>query len=192
MTWVYTTKMPLRDPHGNITGTFGVSRDITERKQAEAESSRLAAIVNSSDDAIFSSARDGLITTWNAGAERMYGYLLEEIRGKHFTILIPKTKWGDFNASRERLFRGEAILQSESEHVRKDGSKLPASLTLSPIKDATGDVIGVSVIVRDITERKRAEHQLRKLSSAVEQVRPASSLQTPTAKSNTSTQNSRR
>ena len=163
--WDSTTKMPLRDAQGNIVGTFGVSRDITERKLAEAKNARLAVIVNSSDDAIFSSTREGFIETWNAGAERMYGYAAEEIKGKHFSILVPEDCRADLAGITERLLRGEALVHFEREDIRRDGSRLPVLLTLSPIKDDTGFVTGVSVISHDITERKRAEEEIGHLAT---------------------------
>jgi PAS domain S-box-containing protein len=149
-----------------IEGSEGVDRavcllqDITERKRAESENSRLAGIVNASDDAIFLATREGLIATWNAGAERMYGYSAEEITGKHISILVPGDRHGELAANRERLYRGEAFVQYGFEHMRKDGSRLQVSETLSPIKDATGVVTGISVISRDITEGKRAQEAL--------------------------------
>ena len=140
----------------------GTLVDITERKLAEAENSRLAAIVNSSDDAIFSVTHDGVITTWNAGAERMYGYAAEEIKGKPIEVLIPENHQSALAANRERLHRGEAVFHYEFEHMRKDGVRLQVLLTLSPIKNATGIVTGVSAISRDIAERKQAEAELQK------------------------------
>jgi PAS domain S-box-containing protein len=154
---VALTLSPIQDRDGRIVAVSSIARDITERKRAEAESKRLAAIVNSTDSAILSTTREGLIATWNAGAERMYGYEAEEIKGKHFSIFIPEDQRADLAANQERLFRGEALVHYELENIRKDGSRLPVSLTISPIKDATGFVTGVSVIGRDITERKRAE-----------------------------------
>ena len=138
----------------------GIIQDITERKRAENENARLAAIVNSSEDAILSTTREGFINTWNAGAERIYGYTGEEIKGKHFSIFIPEDCRGEVASKQERLFRGEALVHNELENMRMDGSKLQVSLTISPIKDATGIVTGVSVIARDITERRRAEEEL--------------------------------
>jgi PAS domain S-box-containing protein len=160
VTWVSTTKMPLCDATGSVVGTFGISRDITNRKLAETENSRLAAIVNSSDDAIFSSNREGFIATWNAGAERMYGYSAEEVKGKHISVLIPEDRRGALAVHQEKLYRGESIVHYDQEHARKNGSRLPVALTLSPIKDAAGAVTGVSVISRDMTERKLAEKAL--------------------------------
>ncbi len=160
-TWASTTKMLLRDAGGSIIGTFGVSRDITENKRAEAENSRLAVIVNSTDDGIFSTSRQGTISTWNAGAEKMYGFTVEEVRGKHFSILVPEERRGDLALNQEKLFRGEGILHYEQKHLRKDGSRVPVSLTLSPIRNSMGIVTGVSVISHDITDQKRAEAALR-------------------------------
>ena len=139
----------------------GTLIDITERKLAEAENARLALIVNSTDDAIFSTTREGIIVTWNSGAERMYGYAAEEITGKHFSILVPEENRAQLAGIEERLLRGDALAHVEHENVRKDGSRLQVSLTLSPIKDATGFVTGVSIIARDITERTQAETALR-------------------------------
>ena len=149
---------PAANGHSVIEGTLV---DITERKLAEAENARLALIVNSTDDAIFSTTREGIIVTWNAGAERMYGYAAEEIKGKHFSILVPEENRAQLAANQERLLRGDPLAPLEPEHVRKDGSRLQVSLTLSPIKDTTGFVTGVSIIARDITERTQAETALR-------------------------------
>jgi PAS domain S-box-containing protein len=161
VTWVTTTKMPLRDANGDIIGTFGVSRDITERRRAEDERARLATIVNSSDDTILSITREGLVATWNPGAERMYGYAAEEIKGKHYSVFLPEDRRGDLASADEQLFRGEALVHFEAENMRKDGSRFPVSLTVSPIKNATGFVTGASVIARDMTERVRAEEKLK-------------------------------
>jgi PAS domain S-box-containing protein len=150
-------------PHGaqGLPVVEGTLIDITTRKLAEAENARLALVVNSSDDAIFSTTREGIIATWNAGAESAYGYTAEEIKGKHLSTLIPEDRRGAVAGNQERLYRGEAILHYESEHMRKDGSGFQVMLTLSPIKDAAGFVTGVSAISRDITAHKRAEQALR-------------------------------
>ena len=139
----------------------GTLIDITKRKRTDAENGHLAQIVNSSENAIFSTTREGLIATWNAGAERMFGYALDEIAGTHYSMLVPDEHRAELAGNRTTLFRGEAFLHYENEAVRKDGSIFPVLLTLSPIKDRKGAVTGVSVIGRDITERKRAEEALR-------------------------------
>ncbi|MGO8791168.1 MAG: PAS domain S-box protein [Terriglobia bacterium] len=139
----------------------GTLVDISKRRLAEAENSRLAQIVNSTEHAIFSTTREGMIATWNPGAERMFGYAAKEVKGKKVSILIPGDRQSDAAANDERLFHGEAIDHYEDENQRKDGSRIQVLLTLSPIKDATGYVTGVSAVARDITERKRAEASLR-------------------------------
>ncbi len=139
----------------------GTLIDITDRKLAEADNKRLAQIVNSSDDAVFSTTPEGLIDTWNPGAERMFGYDAAEITGKHFSVLIPGDRHRGLANFATRLLRGEVIRQYEIDHVRKDRVRFPVTLTLSPVKGEKGLVTGVSVIARDVTERKRAEDALR-------------------------------
>ncbi|HYP29987.1 MAG TPA: PAS domain S-box protein [Blastocatellia bacterium] len=138
----------------------------TVNEEAEAllaEKSRdlLAAIVESSDDAILSKNMDGIILSWNRGAQRLYGYSAEDVVGRSVSLLMPPEKADDFPGIMERLRRGEKIDHYETERVRKDGQRLHVSLTASPILDASGKVIGASAIARDITERKRAEEALR-------------------------------
>ena len=157
---VSVTITPLKNARGEVIGASTITRDITERKRAEAENAGLAGIVNATDDAVFSTTREGVIATWNPGAERMLRYTAEEIRGKHFSLLIPEDRRPHLAADTEKLLRGEASVHYETEHQRKDGVWLQVLLTLSPIKDAAGVVTGVSVIARDITARKRAEAAL--------------------------------
>jgi PAS domain S-box-containing protein len=156
---ILVSYFPIESSQG-VDRAVCVMQDITERKRVEAENTRLAAIVNTSDDAIFSVTREGVIVTWNPGAERMYGYSAEEITGKHIFILVPEDRHGDLAANREGLYGGEAFVHYEFEHLRKDGSRLQVAETLSPVKAAMGVVTGVSVISRDITKRKRAEEAL--------------------------------
>jgi PAS domain S-box-containing protein len=124
---------------------------------------RLAAIVASSDDAIVSKDLHGIKATWNPGAQRLFGYTAEEIIGKSITVLIPEDRSGEEREILEQIRRGERIDHYETVRRRKDGSLIDISLTVSPIKDANGRVIGASKIARDITERKRAEEQQRLL-----------------------------
>lgn len=157
--WLIANDSLIRIPGGEaiIEGTL---IDITERKRAEAENSRLAVIVHSSDDAIYSTTREGIISTWNPGAERMYGYSAEEIKGKHFSVLIPPERRAGLGANLKRLYGGEVLVHYDRDHLRKDGVRLQVSSTLSPIRDIGGVVTGVSVISHDVTERKRAEKEL--------------------------------
>jgi PAS domain S-box-containing protein len=118
---------------------------------------RLAAIVDSSDDAIVSKTLDGVIVTWNRGAERMFGYTADEAVGRHITLIIPAERHAEEADVLARIRRGETVDHFETVRQRKDGSRLNISLTVSPIRDASGSIVGASKIARDITERKRAE-----------------------------------
>ena len=139
----------------------GVSLDITDRKQAEEQRSHLAAIVESSDIAIISESIDGVIESWNRGAETLYGYKAEEVVGRHISLLIPPDRLNRTSLVLERLGCGERIEHFEAIRVRKDGHLVPVLLALSPIRDSTGVVVGISAIARDITEQKHAESKLR-------------------------------
>jgi PAS domain S-box-containing protein len=137
-------------------------QDITERKQAERTTSLVAAIVDSSDDAIISKKLDGTIMTWNKGAERVFGYTPEEAIGKHITLIVPWERRSEEEEILRRLARGERVDHIETVRVRKDGTAVDISLTISPVKDAEGRVLGASKVARDITERKRTERALAK------------------------------
>jgi PAS domain S-box-containing protein len=137
-----------------------ILRDVTERKQFEAARERLAAVVDSSDDAIISKDLDGMITAWNHGAERLFGYTSSEAVGKSILILLPTEREGEEADILARIRRGERISHFETVRVRKDGKLIEVSVTISPIRDRTGAIIGASKIARDITERKRAEQLL--------------------------------
>jgi PAS domain S-box-containing protein len=139
----------------------GYLRDITERQRAERAAQHLAAIVESSDDAIVSKDLDGIIKTWNRGAERLFGYKAEEVVGKPITILIPPERLHEEPVIIARIRRGERVDHYETVRRRKDGSPVDISLTVSPIRDDKGAVVGASKIARDITERKAAEAKLR-------------------------------
>ncbi len=134
-------------------------RDITERKRAEETNRRLAAIIESSGDAIISKDLDELVTSWNKEAERLFGYSADEIIGKPITVLVPPDRHNEELGIIERLRQGERVLRYETVYFRKDGSALNVSLAVWPIKDETGNVIGASKIARDITERIRAERR---------------------------------
>jgi PAS domain S-box-containing protein len=138
-----------------------VSTDITERKQAEAAVARLAAIVESSDDAIISKNIDGAILTWNIGAERIFGYRPEEIVGQPITRLLPPDRIGEEDEIMQRIKRSEHVEHFETVRLAKDGRRVDVSVTISPVKNNAGTVIGASKIIRDITEQKRAQKVLR-------------------------------
>lgn len=147
----------------------GLTYNITERKQAEETRQLLAAIVESSDDAILGKTLDGTIVSWNKGAENLYGYTFAEINGKPLSLLIPPDYADDFPEIMDRLRRGERVQHYETVRQRKDGTRIDVSLTASVIKNASGNIIGASVIARDITRRKQAEEQLRQLNEELEQ-----------------------
>ena len=160
---------PIRDARGNVAGAVMVFHDVSGRRRVEdalrASEERLrglAAIVESSDDAIISKTLEGVITTWNRGAERIFGYTAQEVVGKQVTLLIPPNQIDEEPAILQKLARGERIDHYETVRVRKDGTLLDVSLTVSPVKDLNGTIVGASKIARDITQRKRMESALRK------------------------------
>jgi PAS domain S-box-containing protein len=165
----------VKDSGGNIVGAVNCFQDITERKRGEEAALRLAAIIESSDDAIISKTLDGIITSWNKGAERLFGYTAEEALGRPITILIPPDRHNEETGILERLRRGERICSYETVRRRKDGSPVDVSLTVSPLKNTEGRVIGASIIARNITERLYAERALReseaRLQAAVDLVK---------------------
>jgi PAS domain S-box-containing protein len=134
--------------------------DVSEQRQVEEVRARLAAIVESSADAIIGEALDGTITTWNAGAERLFGYRAEEVLGRPVSVLMPAGEAEELPAMLDKLRRGERIDHYETVRLHKDGSLVPVSLSISPIRDAHGTVVGAAKIARDITERKRLEAEL--------------------------------
>ncbi len=139
---------------------FAAARDITDQKQAEEIRSRLSAIVESSEDAILSKTVDGIILTWNHGAERMYGHTAEEAIGKNISMLSPRNHIAQIPELLQKIKAGETVPQFEAIHVRKDGTPIHVSLSMSPIRDASGRVVGASTIARDITDRMNAQEQI--------------------------------
>ncbi|MGA2225932.1 MAG: PAS domain S-box protein, partial [Syntrophobacteraceae bacterium] len=152
---------PLRDAQGVLIGAVHVARDITERMRMEADKSRLAAIVESSDDAIIGKTLDGEIITWNRAAEEIYGYTAEEIIGQSISVMAPNDSPDDVPAILQKISRGEEVKQYDALRRRKDGRNIHVSLTVSAIRDASGKILGASTIARDITERKQMEEALR-------------------------------
>jgi PAS domain S-box-containing protein len=152
---------PIRDEQGEMVGIVLVFRDITERRRAELAQSYLAAIVECSEDAIIGKTLDGIITSWNKGAEKTFGYAADEVVGRPITILIPPERHAEETAILEKLKRGEHIEHYVTTRIRKDGTPLVISLSISPIKASTGKIIGASKIARDITERQHAAEALQ-------------------------------
>jgi PAS domain S-box-containing protein len=151
---------PLRNEAGEIVGAVNVLVDITDRDRAEQTQRLLASIVESSDDAIVSKSLTGIIRSWNSGAQRLFGYLPEEVIGKPITIIIPPERQHEEEAILTKLRRGERVDHYDTIRVTKDGRRLDISLTISPIRDANGKVVAVSKVARDITSKKQAEQSL--------------------------------
>jgi PAS domain S-box-containing protein len=150
-----------RDDAGKILGSINMLVDVTDRKRREEAIARLAAIVESSDDAIVSKDLSGIITSWNHGAERLFGYTAQEVIGKPITILVPADLSDEEMGILERIRHGGRIDHYETVRRRKDGALLDISLTVSPIMDAQGTIVGASKIARDITDRKQAQELLQ-------------------------------
>ena len=142
---------------GRFVHTQCFTRDVNERKRAEETRALLAAIVETSNDAIVSKTLEGIVTSWNAGAERLFGYTASEMRGGSIDVIIPPDRLDEEREILERLRRGERIEHYETVRRAKNGHLLDMSLTISPVRDASGRIIGVSKIVRDVTDRKRIE-----------------------------------
>lgn len=153
---------PIKEHDGAIIGVVLVFRDVSERRHSAAVSGRLAAIIESSDDAIIGKDLDGVVTSWNAGAERLFGYSAEEIVGWPIRVLVPADRQDEESEILLRLRRGERVDHFESVRITKDGRPIDVSLKISPIRDGSGRIIGSSKIARDITERKRLELERRR------------------------------
>ncbi len=159
--WVDTTIVPFLNDDGKPRQYVAIRADITERKHAEEARVRLAAIVESSDDAIIGKTLDGIITSWNRGAEKAFGYSPQEAIGKPMLMIIPPERAGEEPKILARIARGESVDHFETVRVRKDGKRIDISATISPLKDSSGKIIGASKIARDITEQKHAQEQLK-------------------------------
>lgn len=164
---------PMWGAQGVVIGTINMLVDITERKEAERAVAHLAAIVTSSEDAIISKNAQGIVLSWNRAAERLFGYTAEEMIGQPVSRLIPANRHDEEPGILERIRRGESIEQYETIRLRKDRSELPISLTVSPLTDVHGNVIGASKILRDITEQKRVEEALRERDRSLTTVNDA-------------------
>jgi PAS domain S-box-containing protein len=157
---------PLETEEGVLVSS--TIRDVTERKKAEELRSQLAAIVDSSDDAIIGKSLDGTIRSWNKGAERIFGYAAKEVIGQPISLLLPPGRQGEEPAIVERLKRGERVEPFETVRRQKDGHDIDVAVTISPIHDSRGKVIGASKVARDISDRKRAEETVARAKEATE------------------------
>jgi len=159
---------PEIDTSGEVRGFLVFTVDVTERKNSQEVNARLAAIVQSSDDAIIGKTLDGTITNWNDAAEKLFGYTEQEMIGESIMKLIPKGREGEEVQIISKLKKGEKIDHFETKRITREGKLLDISLTISPIKDANGTVIGASKIARDITARKQIEELNARLAAIVQ------------------------
>ncbi len=158
---------PIRDADDRIIGASHVARNISARMRVDEESHRLAAVVQSSDDAIISKTLDGKILSWNAGAERIYGYSPAEVIGKSMTLVLPEDRSDEESLILGQIRRGEKVQHLETVRRRKNGEQIDVSIAISPVYDAAGRIIGASHVARDITERRKLEFQLHQMASIV-------------------------
>ncbi len=155
--WLYCKGCRFENPRR----MFGIVQDVTARKAAEEASQRLAALVESSDDAIVSKDLNGIVTSWNPAAERMFGFTAREMIGRSITTIIPPELRDDETRILSTIARGERIEHFDTVRMKKSGETIDVSLTVSPLKDETGRIVGAAKIARDITQRKKEERSLR-------------------------------
>jgi PAS domain S-box-containing protein len=174
---IFPMELSVAEARLGAERTFvGIVRDITARKQSEEALSRLAAIVACSDDAIVGKNLDGTIVTWNAGAERMFGYSALEVKGRHISMLAPPERPCEVSALLKKIKREERVDHFETVRVRKDGRRIDVAITISAIKDAAGNILGASAIKRDITEQKRANEEVRAMTQQLWQAAKLASV----------------
>lgn len=162
---------PIRDKDGSLFGVVLVFRDATKQRKAHEARAQLAAIVEYSGEAIATKNLDGIIQSWNASAERLFGYRADEIVGKPVTILIPPERLTEEEEILSRLRRGLPAEHLETVRLKKDGTPIPVDVTVSPLKDPDGEVVGASKLIRDITDRKRMERERQELLAREQSLR---------------------
>jgi PAS domain S-box-containing protein len=165
---VALTISPIRDGAGTVVGTIRVTRNISGRERAGRAVRRLAAIVESSDDAIISKDLNGIVTSWNIAAERMFGYTAPEMIGRSIRLLIPDDRQNEEDVVLAKVRSGDKVDHFDTIRRRKDGTPIPISLTVSPIRDDTGRIVGASKIARDISDRHHAEREHARLLAIAE------------------------
>ena len=173
---VSVTVSAVRDASGTVIGASKVARDIGDRMRADRAQALMVAVVNSSDDAIVSKTLEGVIQTWNRGAERLFGYTAHEAVGRHITMIIPPERHAEEDEVLARIRRGEVVDHYETVRVTKDGREINISLTVSPVRDSSGRIIGASKIARDISERIRIDAERAALLEREQQAREEAEL----------------
>ncbi|WP_121809183.1 PAS domain S-box protein [Mucilaginibacter kameinonensis] len=168
ISYILSNPKPLFDESGQLTGVVNTLIDITEQKNAEAKQGMLASIIESSEDAIVSKNLDGIITSWNNAAQRLFGYTDEEIIGKHITTLIPEDRYDEEELIISKIRANERIEHFETIRKTKSGEEIQISLTISPIMNKANKVIGASKIIRDIGKQKKAEDRLQQYAERLE------------------------
>lgn len=166
--WFIPYPAPLRDESGVLVGAVNMLVDITDRHAAENARAYLAAIINNTEDAIVSKSLDGIVTSWNRAAEAIFGYRADEVIGRSITLIVPQDRLAEENMILDRLRRGEGLAHFETVRRRKDGHEIDVSVTISPIRDSAGRLIGASKIAHDISEKKRIEQMLRNVNGDLE------------------------
>lgn len=159
------TVSPIRNSSGVIIGASKIARDITERQKADEKQAVLSAIVITSDDAIISKTLEGIITSWNPSAHRLFGHSEQEALGKHISLIIPPDRLSEEDVIINNIRKGNKIDHFETIRMRKDGSMIPISVSISPIMSSSGKIIGASKIARDISEQKKIYDQLKVLNA---------------------------
>ncbi len=168
--WVDDFTTIIRDNKGQATHFLGYVMDITEREKAEETSKLMVAIVETSDDAIYSKTPDSIITTWNEGAEKMFGFTASEAIGKSISLIVPENKRDELNSLINKIKKGERVHHFETTRVTKNGRELQVSISLSPIFDEHGKLTAISAISRDVTERKKTELEIIRMNRALRMV----------------------
>jgi PAS domain S-box-containing protein len=162
------TVSPLIDRDGKIIGASKIARDISERYRADEKTAMLASIIDTSDDTILSKSLAGIIKSWNKSAERMFGYTEEEIVGKHISVIIPPSRLQEEEYIISQIAQGNRVEHFETVRITKSGAEIPISISVSPVKDSGGKVIGASKIARDISAQKAAEVTLKRYTDRLE------------------------
>ncbi|QHS56310.1 PAS domain S-box protein [Mucilaginibacter sp. 14171R-50] len=165
---VLTHPVPLFDDDGVLTGAINTLLDVTEQRNSERKQAMLAAIVTTSDDAIVSKTLEGIITSWNGGAQQLFGYTEEEVIGRHITILIPHERLQEETEILTKIRKGERVEHYKTYRRHKNGTEIPVSLAISPIKDRKGNVIGASKIARNVYKQQLAENTLQQYAENLE------------------------